>query len=220
MNAFANPFIDVEVPGSISLDTSRVGKNLVYSDEVSPGETVRFSYYGGSEDGTRNVLVVKVDSNGLEGLTLERDGEYRRYRDDNISGHLMVVEPFVATTPKDTAGIKRVRFDEAGDALLASLSGEQLADLYSKYVALEDDGAEFDAATGHVVVTLPQPKFSEFATISISDYPLVIKNKNGNSFNLFLYPDKKQVGIYVDGDLNEENITPEQLRDELVKFLA
>lgn len=214
MNAITleNPVIDVEIPYGVSLDVSRLGEYIA-SDEVEVGETVRFDYFDGE---TRNVLVTSTNNVGFKGLTLERDGNYRSYLNRKIYRSIKVVQPFVHETKK---GFKRVRFDEAGDALLASLSGEQLAELYGKYVALEGDGAGFDSVSGEVVVKLPEPSSAKFIRVENTDYPLVIA-KGNRHFNLFLYQKKQEVGICVDGGLNEENITPEQLRDELVKFLA
>ena len=152
----------VGVPVGLTLRVDRVGETVTYGEDIVPGETVRFDYDGGS-GGERNVLVVKVDDEGFEGLTLERDGDYRRYLDEKITGFdaILIVEPFVhAISPAGVDAVvsgneKRVRFDEAGEALLASLSGEQLAQLYSEHVALIGKGAHFDADSGEVVVKLP-----------------------------------------------------------------
>lgn len=213
----------VNVPAGLTLKVDRVGQVVTYGDEVVPGETVRFDYYGGSGEGERNVLVVKVDSDGLEGLTLERDGEYRRYADDKISvrSDITIVEPFVhAISPAGVDAVvsgneKRIRFDEAGEALLASLTGEQLAELYDKHVALIGEGARFDSDSGEVVVKLPEVK-SKFEVRS--EY-FTIQNKKGENLMVFLYPYSQEIGLNV-GDLDDESVTPEVLRDELVKFLA
>lgn len=218
-----NPIIQVQLPEGIILQTDRVGESFTFTDETRVGETVRFRYSGGSEDGERNVLVVKVDSDSLEGLTLERDGGYRKYTDDNIHGDILVVEPFVEAGNKvaPSGNVKRVRFDDAVAALVASLEGEQLAELYGRYVATEGDGTTFDADTGEVVVMLPAPA-NKFTVNGDNGGPsLTLTNKNGKLFHLYLYDEYNEVGIAneVTG-LDEGEITPEQLIDELVKFLA
>lgn len=213
--------IDVVLPDNMVLKVDRVGQSYIYGDDIVPGETVRFDYDGGSESGTRTVLVVKVDNDGLEGLTLERDGGYRRYLNVNIGSRIDIVQPFIAQNPVSTGNVKRVRFDDAGTALLASLSGEKLAELYGQYVALEGVGTEFDPQTGEVVVQLPEPVKSRFVTVRGKTRDLEIQNKDGKIFALYLYKDTGKVGFYneVTGE-NNSNCTPEELRDSLVKFLA
>lgn len=212
--------LDVYLPNGLVLDTERVGVTIAFARDLHVGETVKFDYEGGSEGGTRHVLVVKVHHNGIEGLTYERNGGYRHYKDDNV-GHYEIVKPFVKSYTTAVGNVKRVNFEDARTALLASLTGEQLAELYGKYVATEGDGAEFDAQNGEVVVTLPQPQ-NKFKKV-LRDKPLVfiITNKENKEFALYVYPDNSTVGFRNDvTESNETNTTPEQLRDELVKFLA
>jgi hypothetical protein len=48
----------------------------------------------------------------------------------------------------------------------------------------------------------------------------MIQNKAGRLFRVYLYADHN-VGMQIDDtDFNKSDVTPEQLRDELVKFLA
>lgn len=213
-----NAVVDIKVPNGLTLDVSRVGQVVPYPDNVHVGETVSFYYTHGSYDGQRTVLVLFVDGDYLEGLTLERDGEYRRYNEAYISGNISIVRPFVTSPVVSIGNVKRVRFDQAIEALAASLSGEQLAQLYSQYVALEGDGAEFDATSGEVVVKLPESKVNKFTLISMPG-EIQIVNKKNETFKLFGYKYDQTVG-YSGPNCNSINCTPEQLRDELVKFLA
>lgn len=230
----SNPVIDLDMDQypNVIIDPSRAGKSVVRCDDVKVGETVRFVYTAGSEVGERNVLVVKVGYRSFEGPTLERDGGYRKYLDQDIAddrsledhGPILIVEPFVKVDPVSTGNVKRVRFDEAIEALAASLTGEQLAALYLQYVALRGDDAEFDPATGEVVVTLPEPKVNKFTKTGHSAFgpDLEITNTNGKKFGIYLYGvETGEIGIHneVTGTDNS-NATPEVLRDELVKFLA
>lgn len=149
-----------------------VGTELEYLEDARVGETIRFYYTGGSENGERTVRVAKVDGESIEGPTLEREGGYRRYNDYDASD-IKIVAPFVlpgeeqAVPVADKAkytgkgGELRVNFADAQTKLLASLTGEQLAELYSRFVAVEGEGAVFDANKGEVVVKLPEPKYSQ-----------------------------------------------------------
>jgi hypothetical protein len=217
-----NPTIEVEVPSDVNLDTSRVGQEVSSFDDVVVGETVRFDYSGGSEYGTRNVLVLRVDDGALEGITLERDGGYRRYLNHYVDSNIFIVKPFVKVPAEVNGHVKRIRFDEAGAGLLASLTGDQLASLYAQYVAVEGDGAEFDPQTGEVVVRLPEVPKSRFV-IPDSDYngDLLIQKADGSEFRLYIHTGGNSIGVLnsVTG-LDETSLTPEQVRDELVKFLA
>jgi hypothetical protein len=217
-----NPTIEVEVPSDVNLDTSRVGQEVSSFDDVVVGETVRFDYSGGSEYGTRNVLVLRVDDGALEGITLERDGGYRRYLNHYVDSNIFIVKPFVKVPAEVNGHVKRIRFDEAGAGLLASLTGDQLASLYAQYVAVEGDGAEFDPQTGEVVVRLPEAK-TKFLTVSnLPEQPILVVRPDGKQFKLYLYEnDDYPIGIVNDvTGLNSTEVTPEILRDELVKFLA
>ena len=216
--------LDIEIPDGMELLTDRVGEEFTYADELRVGETVKFRYSGGSEDGPRTVLVVKVYDGSFEGLTLERDGGYRKYLDENVFGfnQFTIVEPFVKHTPA-VSGERRVRFDEAGTALLASLTGEQLAELYDKHVAIEGIGTEFDAKTGEVVVKLPAPKVNKIEKVSCNSGSshVIFRNTNDKQFALYLYGGDQGIGIHSDVtgyDNCQSSI--ENLRDELVKFLA
>jgi len=213
--------LDIALPDGLQLDTRRVGEHVTYADELNPGETVSFIYSAGSEVSDRTVLVVKVDGTGLEGLTLERDGGYRRYLDDFITSDISIVKPFVKSgnSPYHSNNTeKRVRFDDAGTALLASLSGEQLADLYGQYVAVEGVGTIFDAKTGEVVVKLPEPE-SRVSDVILGDSfsSITLSNKHGKYLSLFFYDDKS---IGVQYNAGSKFVSVEGLRDELTKFLA
>jgi len=214
--------LDIALPDNLELDTSRVGEDVAYAESVNPGETVSFYYTAGSEVGNRTVLVVKVDGEGLEGLTLERDGGYRRYLDRFISGQIQIVKPFIQSNGSpyhSNSTEKRVRFDDAGVALLASLSGEQLADLYGRYVAVEGIGTKFDGNTGEVVVELPEVT-SKFISSDKGLNTLRIQNKDGVELRLHQYGDGS-IGLVNDlTGFNTTSPTPENLRDELVKLLA
>lgn len=200
---------------------NRVGEFLSCESELAIGETVQFWYEGGSERGYRTVLVVKQDDESLEGPTNERNGEYRRYLREQIGSSFMIVNPFEPYASQKSApagNTLRVQFPEAGEKLLASLTGEQLAELYAKYVAVEGDGATYDANSGEVVVMLPAPQNK---ILSVGSDLLTLQNKNGEAFYLWFYPESGQIGVSNDttGTDNAE-ATPEVLRDELVKFLA
>jgi hypothetical protein len=216
-----NPTIEVEVPSDVNLDTSRVGQEVSSFDDVVVGETVRFDYSGGSEYGTRNVLVLRVDGGALEGITLERDGGYRRYLNHYVDSNIFIVKPFVKVPAEVNGHVKRIRFDEAGAGLLASLTGDQLASLYAQYVAVEGDGAEFDPQTGEVVVRLPEAK-TKFLAVSNLEEPILIVRPDGKQLKLYLYENSDYpIGIVnEETDLDITDVTPEILRDELVKFLA
>jgi len=216
-----NPTIEVEVPSDVNLDTSRVGQEVSSFDDVVVGETVRFDYSGGSEYGTRNVLVLRVDDGALEGITLERDGGYRRYLNHYVDSNILIVKPFVKVPAEINGRVKRIRFDEAGAGLLASLTGDQLASLYAQYVAVEGDGAEFDPQTGEVVVRLPEAK-TKFLAVSNLEEPILIVRPDGKQLKLYLYENSDYpIGIVnEETDLDITDVTPEILRDELVKFLA
>ncbi len=215
-----NATVSIPCPDGVILGVSRVGALLVYPADINKGETVEFYYAHGSHHGTRTVLVLKSDDNGIEGINLERDGEYRKYSDEYVSDYYKVVKPFVQVELASTSE-KRIRFDDALEALRASLSGEQLAELYSKHVALLGDGASFDAQTGEVVVKLPVPKENTFLRIGADNdsQSLVIENKHGQTFHLFVYGKLNTVGITAPG-FNNTKVTPDELRDQLVKFLA
>lgn len=237
-----SPLIECEVPSGVVLLADRVGFATSTADKLKIGETVKFNYSSGSENGPRTVLVLKVDYDHIEGLTLERDGEYRSYKrgvnmsNPRIHGKdlYVVVKPFVkqpevavvpVAAPASVSGDqRRIRFDEAGAALLASLSGEQLAELYGKYGTVDGINSRFDSATGEVVVDLPKPKVNKFTKVYYKagnlNSDLTITNKNGDKFELYLYSDGT-VGIHnsVNGFDKTDN-TPEMLRDQLVKFLA
>ncbi len=213
----------IPCPDGVKLDVSRVGYTFRKPSVIRKGETVSFYYSHGSHNGTRTVLVLTSDYNGIEGLTLERDGEYRRYSDEYVNRY-KVVDPFVESAkPTDTTE-KRVRFDDAGQALIASLTGEALAELYSTHVALEGVGASFDATTGEVVVKLPQTKVAKFVQPTSNNH-VEIENKRGERFKFWInqYRENSSLspwsGLDCPGYQNAD-ITPERLRDELVKFLS
>jgi len=213
-----NAVLDVDLPHGVELQTHRVGSRLTYLDNAQVGETIRFTYSGGSEHGQRTVLVVKVDGKGVEGLTLERDGAYRRYTEYNVGGEIRVVEPFVRGSSTNSIE-KRVRFDDAGTALVASLSGEQLAELYNKYVALEGDGASFDANTGEVVVKLPEPK--ENKIVDAKSHLVVFENTRGKKFYLHIYSHFGDIGFHnYESGADNAKATPDALLTELTRFLS
>jgi len=213
----SNEKLDIALPDDLEVKSDRVGQSFVYADSAKVGETVRFNYTGGSEVGPRTVLVVKVDDQGLEGLTLERDGGYRRYDDSSIDGRITVVAPFVGTSSGSTTE-RRVRFDDAGVALLASLTGEQLAELYGQYVSTEGVGTKYDANTGEVVVELPEPSTS----VKAVDNELRIVNKAGKTLTIYLYTNiGNEVGLHNDDNgYDNTRCTAEDIRDQLVEFLA
>lgn len=227
MNEVCNKpaLIECEVPLGVNLLNDRVGFTTSNGNDLNVGETVTFKYAGGSEFGTRTVLILKIDAKHIEGLTLERDGEYRSYirgqMERNVNGHLYtVVEPFVKQEAKQESNDqRRIRFDDAATALVASLTGEQLAELYGKYGTVEGKNARFDAVTGEVVVDLPKPKVNSVE--NVQSCQLTFKNKRERCLTLFLYTYSGQIGFhnYEDGTDNS-NASPDQLRDELVKFLA
>jgi hypothetical protein len=82
---------------------------------VKVGQTVTFDYWNRETKlySKRTVQVAKVDDTALEGVTAERDNQYRRYL-FKMMANLQVVP---------TSDTKRVRFDDAETALLAFLSG-------------------------------------------------------------------------------------------------
>lgn len=193
----------------------RDGNVFLYPESLKVGDIVKFSYNGGTENGFRTVTVAKNDQYSVEGKTKERNGEYRRYLLENVTSSFTVIGDEM-----DNAGlVKRVRFDEACTALLASLTGEKLAELYLNNVAVLGEHAEYDSGTGEVVVFLPAPT-SKFTVNNNAGQPLTITNKDGKVFKLYLH-NQQDVGLVneVTG-LDNTKINPEQLRDELVKFLA
>lgn len=197
---------------------NRVGVDVYGLDQLLVGDTVRFHYASGSRPGYRTVYINKVDDNGLEGPTHERSGDYRRYSHDYIGYPITIVASEHQPEPISAGSTRRVRFDEAGSALLASLSGEQLAELYAKHVAIAGDGAEFDHQTGEVVVYLPEPKN---VVSYVDDNVLELTNKNSVTFSIFLSPEQQSIGVLNgQNNTNYVGVTPEQLRDELVKFLS
>lgn len=177
---------------------------------VKVGQTVTFDYWNRETKlySKRTVQVAKVDDTALEGVTAERDNQYRRYL-FKMMENLQVVP---------TSDTKRVRFDDAETALLASLSGEQLAELYLEYVAVEGDEAKFDPQTGEVVVTLPKPTNRFIVPTEASAFPAFsIINKRGETLGIFLYSDNT-VGIQTE-ECDLTDVSPETLRDEIVKLL-
>ena len=194
--------------GSSSLTETNVLEN------VNVGDRIRFTYDGGSEYGTRTVLVQKFDEESVEGPTEERGGEYRKYLVDNFDGDVEILDSVPA------GHTLRVRFDEAGEKLLASLSGEQLANLYSQYVATEGDGAEFDSATGEVVVMLPARDFSYRVRrdYEVAGPILTINHPNGKTFLLYTYSDNT-VGVHTD-NYDGTEVTPQELADLLSGFVS
>lgn len=198
-------------------EESRVGTEVYYVEDVKVGETVSFHYDAGSEPGgERTVTVLKIDGYGaLEGSTKERGGEYRRYLSEHIEGPILIVSEAKSA---DAGNTRRVRFDEAGEALLASLSGEQLAELYAQHVAVAGDGAEFDPQTGDVVVYLPAP---QNRVSRVNNGQVVLSNKDGQEFKLWLHSQYGRIGVDNDKtDFHDTDVSPEVLRDELVKFLS
>lgn len=193
----------------------RVGSRHTYADEINVGEVVSFYYTSGSEPGTRTVTVAKVDSDGLEGPTKERGGEYRRYLDNHIDGDILILS--VPEEDAPAGDTLRVPFSEAGEKLLASLTGEQLAELYSQYVAVEGDGAEFDANSGEVVVLMP-PKVNKVLEVNATSNAQ-FENKRGEHFGLYLHKGGNKLGI-IYKDMDDTNVSLETLRDKLTEFLS
>lgn len=215
-----------------------VGTDLSYLDDAKVGDTIRFYYGAGSEPGYRTVRVLKVDSGAVEGPTLERDpnDNYRRYSDEHASD-ITVVAQFalpgdaveVVTPEVGADNTLRVRFDDAGTKLLASLTGEQLAELYAKHVMVVGESAKFDEQTGEVVVKLPEPpKLEEQAmndhqgsilTFTLGKKTLRIhtytKDKYGSNWGLHS-DDADKPGAYFD----TRHPTLADLHRELGRFLG
>lgn len=223
----ANPGVDLNV--------SRVGQRLDYLENAKVGETIQFHYTAGSEDGVRTVLVqkVNVDSEGIEGITKEREGSYRSYLDKNRVDDVEVVSPFVEANkvaPAPAANKSRVRFDAARQTLLASLTAEQIATLYKEHVAKDSLAVSYDKATGEIVVeTKPvEPKFGiplphSTAAFSITGpggtlqfYPY---EKGANGVGLSFIPAGKN-NAYDDGGYDNRFATPKDLLVQLKKTLG
>lgn len=216
-------------PG-VTLNVSRVGKRLDYLEEALVGETIQFDYCAGSEDGMRTVLVQKVnkDTEGVEGMTQERDGSYRSYLDKNREGTVTVVAPFVEVS--DSNPKNRVRFDAARSTLLASLTAEQIAELYKQHVAKDSLAVSYDKATGEIVVENKpvEPKFGiplsgSTAAFSVSGpggtlqfYPY---EKGANGVGLSFIPTGKK-NSYDDGGYDSRFATPKDLLELLKKTLG
>lgn len=225
-------------PGVV-LKTNRVGSQLEYLEDAKVGETIQFHYTAGSEDGVRTVLVqkVNVDSEGIEGMTKERDGSYRSYLDKNRVDDVEVVSPFVealappAPVASPNKNVNRVRFDAARSTLLASLTAEQIATLYKQHVAKDSLAVSYDKVTGEIVVeTKPvKPNFhapkpnstAEFAITgpggTLQFFPYA-KGANGVGLN-FVEAGKNSHYDGVNG-FDSRTPTPEKLLELLKKTLG
>lgn len=194
------------------------GETLDYLEDAEVGQTIRFWYSGGSNPGYRTVEVTRVDKDAetVSGKTKERDGDFRTYNSANAS------EISVVTANHSHDGELRIRFDEAGEKLLASLPADVLANLYSQYVAVEEnDGVSFDEQSGEVVVKLVDktPKVAQYYG-SFRDDVLAFE-RNGKRFSIHNYKSKK-FGVHNDStDFDSGNVTdPNVLLRELQAFLA
>lgn len=230
-------------PG-VDLNVSRVGQRLDYLENAKVGETIQFHYTAGSEDGVRTVLVqkVNVDSEGIEGMTKERDGSYRSYLDKNRVDDVEVVSPFVeankvapapapvVASPKKNTN--RVRFDAARQTLLASLTAEQIATLYKQHVAKDSLAVSYDKATGEIVIeTKPvEPKYvvsttggigAAFAVTgpggTLTFYPYE-RGRDGVGLNFV--PAGKKDAYSGDGGFDSRHTTPAKMLELLKKTLG
>lgn len=223
----------LENPG-VKLDTSRVGQKFHFLENARVGETIRFSYDGGSNPGgIRTVLVQAVEGEGVKGATLERDGAFRSYLDRHRTGMMEVVAPFtkdiasvpaVAPSPAKVVGglvENRVRFDAAKSALLAVLTAEQLAALYQQHVAKDSKGVSYDSAKGELVVkTTPPP--ASFDTERRSASRFTVKNGDGKrKAEIFLYSGN-MIGVdgYGISFTSSVSVTPAKLLEILQEVLA
>lgn len=209
-------------PQDIHLDVSRVGQQLTYLEDAQVGETIQFHYTGGSGPGLRTVLVQKVDSRAevIEGITLERDGQYRRYS-DNEATQIYVVQPFVSDeqptavvvpSVQPAVNSQLVRFDAARDAIAAKLTAEQITELYAKYIVGDDATVSYDANTGSVVVT-PKP-----AVITVAPNALNII-KGANSVGVYLHPNTNRVGLTVFKNRKQVSNTADSTANDVLEAL-
>lgn len=180
--------VAIAKPNDVKLRIDRVGRKLNYLGEAEEGETVNFFYYGGSENAGRTVLVQRLNDEGIEGITLERNGEWRRYADDKAR-NIKVVSPFVMEEP-----INSIRFDKAFEALQSAIPTDELVKLYAKYIVGEQSGMEvaYDEQSGNLVVSKPQAKL-EVNTESFR----IIRGKE--SVTVTLYPATQRIGFIIYG---------------------
>lgn len=209
-------------PATVVLDTSRVGVQLDHFNQIRVGETVTFTYDGGTDErGHRTVLVTDIKEGDIVGPTLERGGEFRRYKDYHAS-KAKVVTPFVVEDEPEAPQTEtfRTRFDEAWEKLKISLSGTQLAELYSQFVVTDAESVTFDDVAGEVVVVKPVPQ-PEFV---VHHGALGIVKPNGDRLNIYVNSDNHSVGLsivnYDAVHLSESNVTPQRLLEVLTRHLS
>lgn len=207
----------VQAPAGVKLDRSRVGTELSRLSDARIGETLDFQYFGGSYPGSiRTVLVVKRDSNGIQGLDAARNGEWRHFTNDNAE-NVDVVEPF-AEESADESNVVYVSFADAQDRLIQSLPGEKLAELYLQYVATEGESASYDGLRGLVKIQLPKPT----NTLTTDSGNVNFTNKRGDSLVQYVYDDGR-IGVdVVEGGrltVTNTNVAPDEFAVLLTRFL-
>lgn len=196
------------------------GESLDYLEDAEVGQTIRFWYAGGSNPGYRTVEVTSVDKDAetVTGKTKERDGDFRTYNSSQAS------EISIVTANHSHDGELRIRFDEAGEKLLASLPANVLTALYSQYVAVEENaGVSFDEHSGEVVVKLVDktPKVTGYWGDGRFEKYILQFSRGGKKFSIHNYGMEK-FGVHNDvTGFDSTNVTnPNVLLKELQAFLA
>lgn len=214
----------VAVKSPVKLNRERVGDTLARLSDARVGETVNFIYkkdrWGDAEE--RNVLVVKVNSEGIEGLDEHRGAEYRKFLNDKAEA-IDIVEPFAEDSdePEVSENEVFVRFDEALERLGQSLDGDKLAELYLQHVATEGESARYDAVRGGVVITLPTPQ-NEVGSVHLSNSSsrIELKNKRKETFTQYIYDDATMGVVDSAARIDEHPVKPERLAELLNAFLT
>ena len=204
------------VKSPVPLKRERVGQELCCLTDANIGETIDFVYNKDGRTEVRTVLVVKKNSDGIEGLDEQRNGEWRHFLNSKAST-VDIVEPFAEENVSPSNEVF-VRFDEAMERLGQSLSGELLAELYLKHVALEGKSAAYDANRGVVVVTLPVVENRISAVRRDSD--VSYKNKRGEVLTQYIYAGGK-IGVFCQSTgVSNEDVSPDEFARILTEFLA
>jgi len=154
--------------------------------EIENRSVIKFHYEGGTQPGVRFVLVDHITNANVCGWDLRSNDHntYRQYKIIKMSN----VECVVCVSSTDKMSLvdlqqlvklntKTISMKEAREHLVNSLDGDELADLYTKYVGGVQD-AKFDDADGTLQIKEDTRCVQPFIDYM---YPiLVIRNIRGN----------------------------------------
>lgn len=175
------------------------GNLVAWWSDVKPDTTIQFIYNSGSNPGSiRNVKIENIGSDKISGVDLDKNAFRCFNKYDIASGSV-----YYTTVVND---VNEFDFVTAREAVFAQLTGEELAELYTKKMG---QNAIWDAKSGKVVVKKPSPKFND---INRDDGAFDIVNSNGNTMTIEIFDDY----IEVDGEQTE---TPIDLLNALADHL-